>query len=172
MKFSRRTTSAVTTEPIQPVYSSELIAFLSEQQNSEDIYVENSHSYSNLLENSSNTSQESNESQNPFFLYWWIQLTFGVLFFIIALIAILGNGLIIWIILGHRVMRTSTNCFLLNLAIADLCNAGLNFPFVVIYMLNHYDWIFGTFYCKFQQFLGNCILSCIVFTLMTMAFER
>jgi hypothetical protein len=41
------------------------------------------------------------------------------MFCIIAAAAIIGNFTVIWIILAHRKMRTVTNYFLLNLAIAD-----------------------------------------------------
>ena len=129
-----------------------------------------------LLKSHSNSSANASHfiknQQNPFAMPWWLQVLFGLAFGFIALVAISGNAIVMWIILGHRVMRTSTNCFLFNLALADFCNGAFNFPFVVISVLAHYNWFFGIALCKVQQFVGNCVLTCIVFTLVTMALER
>lgn len=50
---------------------------------------------------------------------WWIQLIYFVMFGFIILASIGGNLTVIWIVLAHKRMRTVTNYFLVNLAIAD-----------------------------------------------------
>ncbi|KAI8420847.1 hypothetical protein MSG28_008045 [Choristoneura fumiferana] len=64
--------------------------------------------------------------ERPYSPPWWGQLAWLMIFAIMLLLAVLGNTLVIWIVLAHRRMRTVTNCFLVNLAIADLLMATLN----------------------------------------------
>ena len=47
-------------------------------------------------------------------------------FSIILIISILGNTLVLWTVLGHRRMWSVTNCFLVNLGVADIGMAVLN----------------------------------------------
>lgn len=107
-----------------------------------------------------------------FALAWWQGGAIGLAFAAIALIGVGGNALVLWIVAGHKVMRTPTNLFLLNLAVSDVINCVLNFPFVVLYHLYGMHWPFGRIYCHVQQFLGNCVLPAIVFTFMAIALDR
>lgn len=81
------------------------------------------------------------------------------------------NNDILFPILAHREMRTTTNYFLLNLSVADLLMSSLNCMFNFIYMLNS-DWPFGSVYCSLNNFLGNVTVSASVFTLVAISFNR
>ncbi|XP_055321797.1 tachykinin-like peptides receptor 86C [Sitodiplosis mosellana] len=85
--------------------------------------------------------------------------------------AIIGNSIVIWIVLAHREMRTTTNYFLLNLSVADLLMSSLNCMFNFIYMLNS-DWPFGSVYCSLNNFAGNVTVAVSVFTLVAISFNR
>ena len=111
-------------------------------------------------------------SGEAFALAWWSGGAFALAFAAIALVGAGGNALVLWIVAGHKVMRTPTNLFLLNLAVSDVINCVLNFPFVVLYHLDGLHWPFGAAYCHVQQFLGNCVLPAIVFTFMAIALDR
>ena len=108
---------------------------------------------------------------NPFALAWYFQLIYIVAFVSMVLVAAGGNIIVIWIVLAHKRMRTVTNYFLVNLAVADaaisLCNTLFNF----VYML-YQHWPFGRFYCKFVLFISNGTISASVFTFMAIALER
>ncbi|KOB79390.1 Neuropeptide receptor A33 [Operophtera brumata] len=71
----------------------------------------------------------------------------------------------------HRRMRTVTNCFLVNLAVADLLMATLNgAPNFVFLVTAH--WPFGTYTCKASNFTANLTVSAGVFTLVAITVDR
>ncbi|XP_037084382.1 LOW QUALITY PROTEIN: uncharacterized protein LOC119104768 [Pollicipes pollicipes] len=102
---------------------------------------------------------------------WWALLVWSVAFVVMLTIAIGGNSLVCWIILGHQHMRTVTNYFLVNLSVANLLMSTLNCTFNFVYMVNA-DWPFGLTYCIINNFFANFTVSASVLTLMAVAFER
>ena len=68
---------------------------------------------------------------------------------ILEIMAVSGNVLVILIVLQSKKMRTTTNLYLLNLAIADLFMASI--PMWVVVVEDAADgWILGAFMCKFN----------------------
>ena len=54
---------------------------------------------------------------------------FVALYVTVAVMAVLGNAMVVWTVVSQRHMRsTATNCYILNLAVADLLVAGLVMP--------------------------------------------
>ncbi|RWS25858.1 tachykinin-like peptides receptor 86C [Leptotrombidium deliense] len=100
-----------------------------------------------------------------------VQLFWGTLHGLMIAAASIGNSMVIWIILAHRRMRTVTNLFLLNLAIADLMMALFNASFNFVYMLNSH-WPFGAFYCTVNNMLANLTVFASVFTITAMSIDR
>lgn len=49
----------------------------------------------------------------------------------ISVLAVAGNSLVIWIVLTSRRMQNVTNCFIANLALADIVIALFAIPFQV-----------------------------------------
>jgi len=88
-----------------------------------------------------------------------------------VIVATGGNIIVIWIVLAHKRMRTVTNYFLVNLAIADTLISVFNTVFNSVYML-YSDWPFGRSYCKFNMFIAPCTISASVFTFMAIAVDR
>src|SRR5206468_3294787 len=83
-----------------------------------------------------------------------VQLTWSVIFGIMVFSAVCGNLMVIWIIVGHKKMRTITNLFLLNLAITDLMMTTFNVLFNFVYMLKS-SWPFGHYYCIINSFVAS-----------------
>lgn len=108
---------------------------------------------------------------NPYILPWYLQLIYILLFVSMVVVAAGGNIIVIWIVLAHKRMRTVTNYFLVNLAVADTLISLLNTLFNFVYML-YSDWPFGKDYCKFSQFIAPCTISASVFTFMAIAVDR
>ena len=108
---------------------------------------------------------------NPFALAWYLQFIYIVAFVSMVLVAAGGNIIVIWIVLAHKRMRTVTNYFLVNLAVADAAISLLNTLFNFVYMM-YQNWPFGRFYCKFCLFISNGTISASVFTFMAIALER
>lgn len=99
------------------------------------------------------------------------QLFWILLFGLMLSVAVIGNSIVIWIILAHRRMRTVTNYFLLNLAIADLMMATFNAGFNFIFML-HSHWPFGSLYCTLNNFIAHLTVCSSVFTITAMSVDR
>ena len=108
---------------------------------------------------------------NRFILPWYLQVIYIIIFVLTVLISAGGNIIVIWIVLAHRRMRTVTNYFLVNLAVADALISILNTLFNFVYML-YSNWPFGKHYCRFSQFIAPCTISASVFTFMAIAIDR
>ena len=80
-------------------------------------------------------------------LFFSMQIFIAILYAVIVFGGSMGNGIVIWIVLGHKAMRSVTNYFLLNLALADFLNCSLNIPLVVPSILFENTWYFGEFMC-------------------------
>ncbi|KAH3871656.1 tachykinin-like peptides receptor 99D [Dreissena polymorpha] len=126
-----------------------------------------------IWQRATNVTSTTQESADPyqFLLPWWQQTIFFVAFAAILLISAGGNLVVIWIVLAHKRMRTVTNYFLVNLALADFLISQLNLPFTFLYLL-YQDWWFGTFFCKLSCFISPCTISASVLTFMAIAVDR
>ncbi|XP_015790474.1 tachykinin-like peptides receptor 86C [Tetranychus urticae] len=100
-----------------------------------------------------------------------VQVIWSIVFGLMILVAMVGNTTVIWIVTGHRKMRTVTNVFLLNLTIADLIMATFNGVFNFVYML-HSHWPFGQTYCKINNFIANVTVASSVFTITATSIDR
>ncbi|CAF0832053.1 unnamed protein product [Brachionus calyciflorus] len=87
----------------------------------------------------------------------------------IIFFGIIGNGLIIYIILKRRLYKNScTNCYIINVSIADLCFTLACVPVTMTaYVYN--EWIFGSFWCHFQNLImfSSVQAACLTLTAMT-----
>ncbi|XP_046390625.1 tachykinin-like peptides receptor 86C [Ischnura elegans] len=109
--------------------------------------------------------------RRPFILPSWQKAPWIIVFSFMLLVAAPGNAIVIWIVLGHRRMRTATNCFLVNLSISDLLLALLNCAFNLVFMLDG-DWPFGAAYCSLSNFVANCSVAASVFSLTAISVDR
>lgn len=67
-------------------------------------------------------------------------------FMVIFAVSVVANVSIAWAVLRYREMRTVTNCFLLNLTVADLLFAGTTPALAYVRLMP--DWPFGDFVCR------------------------
>lgn len=109
--------------------------------------------------------------EDRFLMSWWQQTLFIAAFAILILVAAAGNLVVMWIVLAHKRMRTVTNYFLVNLALADTLISLLNTLFASTFLL-YQDWWYGTLWCKFATFISLCTVVVSVLTLMAIAIDR
>ncbi|XP_068625597.1 tachykinin-like peptides receptor 86C [Battus philenor] len=109
--------------------------------------------------------------RRPYSPPWWGQFAWFVVFAVMLLLAVIGNSLVIWIVLAHRRMRTVTNCFLVNLAVADLLMATLNGAPNFIFLVTA-NWPFGSISCRASNFTANLTVSAGIFTLVAITVDR
>ncbi|NXM23545.1 GALR2 protein, partial [Oxyruncus cristatus] len=95
-----------------------------------------------------------------------------IIFSLIFLVGTVGNGLVLAVLLRNgQVNYTTTNLFILNLAVADLCFIICCVPFqATIYTLD--GWLFGAFACKAVHFLIYLTMYASSFTLAAVSIDR
>jgi len=77
-----------------------------------------------------------------------------LIYFMVCAVGLCGNTLVIYVILRYAKMKTVTNIYILNLAVADvLCMMSL--PFIAL-QLSLVHWPFGEALCRVIMTVGGC----------------
>lgn len=101
----------------------------------------------------------------------WQLALWAAAYLTLVLVAVTGNATVIWIILAHRRMRTVTNYFIVNLALADLCMAAFNAVFNFVYA-SHNIWYFGRAFCHFQNLFPVTAMFVSIYSMTAIAADR
>lgn len=101
----------------------------------------------------------------------WQLALWATAYLALVLVAVTGNATVIWIILAHERMRTVTNYFIINLALADLCMAAFNATFNFIYA-SHNIWYFGRAFCYFQNLFPITAMFVSIYSMTAIAADR
>lgn len=120
-------------------------------------------SYLNLTENITDYP-----SGTPAVGFW--SAVFAALYTLICLTGLLGNGLVIFVVIRYAKMKTVTNMYILNLAVADLCFL-IGLPFLIFTLILKH-WIFGFAICKLFYISTSINWYTSVFTLTAMSADR
>ena len=83
-----------------------------------------------------------------------VKVSLGI---VVNILAVVGNILVIVIVLRFKTMRTTTNFYLVNLAISDML-VGLMPIWVHVVASVKEFWVFGSFMCKFNPFLQSMFM--------------
>ncbi|XP_050532910.1 tachykinin-like peptides receptor 99D [Daktulosphaira vitifoliae] len=121
----------------------------------------------NLTENGTYNELNDDLYQVPPLLIILLIILYGS----ISVVAIAGNGLVIWAITTSRRMRSVTNYYLANLAIADIILALFAIPFEFQAALLQ-KWNLPSFMCAFCPFISALSITVSVFTLTAIAVDR
>ncbi|XP_069600213.1 neuropeptide Y receptor type 2 isoform X1 [Ranitomeya imitator] len=89
----------------------------------------------------------------------------------IILLGVIGNTLVIYVVIKFKTMRTVTNYFIVNLAVADLMVNTLCLPFTLVYTLLD-EWKFGTVLCHLVTYAQGLAVQVSTVTLMVIALDR
>lgn len=101
----------------------------------------------------------------------WQLVLWAIAYLALVLVAVTGNATVIWIILAHERMRTVTNYFIINLALADLCMAAFNATFNFVYA-SHNIWYFGRAFCYFQNLFPITAIFVSIYSMTAIAADR
>ncbi|XP_059486980.1 cholecystokinin receptor-like [Neocloeon triangulifer] len=93
------------------------------------------------------------------------------LYAIIFILSVVGNLLVLVTLMQNRRMRTVTNVFLLNLAIADLLLGVFCMPFTLVGQILR-NFIFGYTMCKIIPYFQAVSVFVTVWTLVAISMER
>ncbi|XP_060071532.1 QRFP-like peptide receptor [Ylistrum balloti] len=94
-----------------------------------------------------------------------------VLYGVIVLISLLGNSLVLLTFACNRHMRSTTNVFIMSLAVSDLLYTLTAAPFDIVVTFTTY-WQSGSFSCRMVPFMNSLSVSCSSLTLCCIAFDR
>ncbi|ESO98045.1 hypothetical protein LOTGIDRAFT_88987, partial [Lottia gigantea] len=81
----------------------------------------------------------------------WEIVVKAVFYGIVIILSLIGNTLVILVIFRHRWMRTTTNYYLVNLAVADLM-VTVSCTWVHLVDDVTEGWVLGSFFCTFNSF--------------------
>lgn len=95
---------------------------------------------------------------------------FAAMYTLICLAGLIGNALVIFVVLRYTKMKTVTNMYILNLAVADLCFL-VGLPFLIVTLLLR-SWVFGNLACKMFYIATSINWFTSVFTLAVMSADR
>ncbi|XP_023647489.1 neuropeptide FF receptor 2a isoform X2 [Paramormyrops kingsleyae] len=124
-----------------------------------------------------NSSQEySYPQQNITYVVYYLHeppvvAVFIISYLLIFLVCMVGNGVVCYIVLRSRNMRTVTNVFILNLAISDLLVGIFCMPTTLVDNIIT-GWPFGSLVCKMSGMVQGISVSASVFTLVAIAVDR
>ncbi|XP_030758987.1 neuropeptide CCHamide-2 receptor-like [Sitophilus oryzae] len=94
-----------------------------------------------------------------------------ILFLLIFIVGVLGNGTLVIIFLRHKAMRNVPNIYIFSLALADLLVIITCVPFTsILYTVESWPW--GVVVCKLSETAKNISIGVSVFTLTALSAER
>ncbi|XP_037976678.2 trissin receptor [Plutella xylostella] len=100
-----------------------------------------------------------------------VRAVFITLYTLVFCCCFFGNLLVILVVTLSRRLRSITNFFLANLAVADLCvGVFCVFQNLTIYLIP--SWVFGDFLCKMYQFVHSLSYTASIFILVVICSER
>ena len=85
---------------------------------------------------------------------------------------IFGNVCTCIVILRNRYMQTATNCYLFNLAIADLLMLLLGLPQETYAYWRAYPWVFGEVFCLIRVLAAETSTYASILTITAFTVER
>ncbi|CAJ1070381.1 neuropeptide FF receptor 2-like [Xyrichtys novacula] len=119
-----------------------------------------------------NPSPQQNITYVNFYLHKAsVAAIFTISYLLIFLVCMVGNGMVCFIVLRSKNMRTVTNLFILNLAISDLLVGIFCMPTTLVDNIIT-GWPFGSVLCKLSGMVQGISVSASVFTLVAIAVDR
>uniref|UniRef100_A0A674K5D2 G-protein coupled receptors family 1 profile domain-containing protein n=1 Tax=Terrapene triunguis TaxID=2587831 RepID=A0A674K5D2_9SAUR len=100
-----------------------------------------------------------------------VMVFLGILMGLIALITVLGNGLVILAFLVNKDLRHRSNYLFLNLAISDFLVGAFCIPLYIPYILRG-KWIFGRLLCKLWLVVDYLMCTASAFSIVLISYDR
>ncbi|KPP65051.1 neuropeptide Y receptor type 2-like [Scleropages formosus] len=100
-----------------------------------------------------------------------VQVVLILAYSTIILLGVTGNSLVIYVVYKFKALRTVTNFFIANLAVADLLVNTLCLPFTLIYTLLG-EWKFGQILCFMLPYAQGLAVHVSTVTLNVIALDR
>lgn len=98
-------------------------------------------------------------------------MIFTVTYALITAMGLLGNGLVIYVVVSKRTMRSTRNVFITNLALSNFLLAAIWIPFLWI-PTYEVDFSHSVFFCKLAQAFPGINIYCSTLTISVIAIDR
>ncbi|XP_031828214.1 ecdysis triggering hormone receptor isoform X2 [Nomia melanderi] len=137
----------------------------------------NSSFYATVIGNDAHDPLAVIESENAttvlYMLPAYIRTTSMVVCIIVMVLGIIGNLMVPLVVFRAKDMRNSTNIFLVNLSVADLCVLLICTPTVLVEVNSGPQvWPLGEHMCKAVPFVELTVAHASVLTILAISFER
>uniref|UniRef100_A0A7E4W6J7 G_PROTEIN_RECEP_F1_2 domain-containing protein n=1 Tax=Panagrellus redivivus TaxID=6233 RepID=A0A7E4W6J7_PANRE len=101
----------------------------------------------------------------------WESTLYTVIYIIVSLFALIGNGVVILAVIRKKEMRTNRNVLIVNLALSNLMLALTTIPFLWLPSM-YFEFPYSNFFCKFANALPGSNIYCSTLTISVMAVDR
>ncbi|XP_064620038.1 neuropeptide Y receptor type 2-like isoform X1 [Lineus longissimus] len=108
---------------------------------------------------------------NLYHVHTGVIVLLAALYGSISLLAIIGNGAVIYVVGKNRKMQTVTNIFIVNMAFADVLIGLFSIPFQFHAAILQ-RWVLAAFMCPLAPFVQVMTVNVSIFTLMILAIDR
>ncbi|XP_074130027.1 pyroglutamylated RF-amide peptide receptor [Sminthopsis crassicaudata] len=99
------------------------------------------------------------------------KLAFVLISVLIFVLALFGNGLVLYVVTRSKAMRKVTNIFIGSLALSDLFITFFCIPVTMLQNISS-DWLGGAFVCKMVPFVQSTAVVSEILTMTCIAVER
>ncbi|CAL4102269.1 unnamed protein product, partial [Meganyctiphanes norvegica] len=96
----------------------------------------------------------------------------GCIYIILGFFSFSGNGIVMYLYLTNKTLRTPANMLIFNLTFSDFCMMLSQFPWFAWNCFNGGVWSFSPFACELYAFLGAVTGLCSLWTLAFVSFDR
>ncbi|CAG9831844.1 unnamed protein product [Diabrotica balteata] len=95
----------------------------------------------------------------------------GFMIGVLGFVSITGNGMVIYIFMGTKALRTPSNLLVVNLAFSDFLMMTTMAPPMVINCYNE-TWVLGPFFCELYGMFGSLFGCASIWTMVFIALDR
>ncbi|XP_076030477.1 rhodopsin-like [Oratosquilla oratoria] len=100
---------------------------------------------------------------------WYGLLGFAI--FVLGAMSVIGNGVVIWVFMTTKNLRSPANTLVVNLALSDFLMMLTMFPPMVLNCF-YGTWVLGAFFCEIYAFAGS-LFGCIsIWTMLWITLDR
>lgn len=114
----------------------------------------------------------TNATATPFQISEYVQVLIIVMYTVVTVIAIGGNGIVCYLVYAYKRMHTVPNYFIVNLAISDIIMALFCIPFTFVANLILNYWPFGETMCPVVLYIQVVAVFLSSYTLVAMSIDR
>lgn len=96
---------------------------------------------------------------------------FTTAYIVLAVLGSLGNGLVIYVVIAKKEMRTTRNTFLVNLALSNFMLGLIWVPFLWVPTYEN-EFTYNAYFCKLANSFPGINIYCSTLTICAIAIDR